>query len=554
MRLVSPSRAARSPIVAAFAVAVVAATALSASAWSPGGIGPGPGDPVTDAGARAGVGATDAGAPGVSSPIARPSPSPSTTHGPLVEPSPVPLVPVVSFWDSRRTVSLRYLADAISGTALIEPSQPLPPVAVGGADATALSALLRVPLRNVRAMPPAAVAAYVRTTPGALGILRAADVTLGVRALAVDGAALFGIGHIGELADWPLLVNEPGVASDFTIGSTWTIAAGGDVMLDKAVYAQSILGGKGVDYAWNGATAVVDRHYCCGWGGGYLAAGHSFGGPGQVADLFRAADVSAVNLESPEPRDFRYHSTGFKFTGDPVLLEGLADAGIDIVSLANNHLGDGGLHAVADETATLDSLGIAHAGAGANLTAARRAAVLEAGGLTIAVLAYCWIDPIDYWATASSPGSSGYNVRQIVADIVNAKRAGADYVVVMPHWGIEYTDYVDPQQRQDAERMVAAGADLILGSHSHWFGQVQQLGDDHLVFYSLGDLVFDWTHDERAQESAIADLTFVGRRLVQVDLHPTLIIAGQPNLLDPSGDGRRLYEQMKADSGPYLGW
>ena len=66
---------------------------------------------------------------------------------------------------------------------------------------------------------------------------------------------------------------------------------------------------------------------------------------------------------------------------------------------------------------------------------------------------------------------------------------------------------------------------------------MQQVGADSLVFYSLGDLVFDWTHDERTQESAVADLTFVGARLVQVDLHPIFIIDGQPNLLDSSAGG-----------------
>jgi hypothetical protein len=94
------------------------------------------------------------------------------------------------------------------------------------------------------------------------------------------------------------------------------------------------------------------------------------------------------------------------------------------------------------------------------------------------------------------------------------------------------------QSTPTRQRMIDAGANLVLGSHSHWFGPMQRIGADSLVFYSLGDLVFDWTHDERTQESAVADLTFVGGRLVQVDLHPTIIIDGQPNLLDPTGDGR----------------
>lgn len=83
---------------------------------------------------------------------------------------------------------------------------------------------------------------------------------------------------------------------------------------------------------------------------------------------------------------------------------------------------------------------------------------------------------------------------------------------------------------------------------------MEQIGSDHLVFYSLGDLVFDWTLNERTQESAVVDLTFVGRRLVQVDLHPTLIIDGQPNLLEAAGGGNTVLNQVRKTSASLLGW
>jgi len=100
----------------------------------------------------------------------------------------------------------------------------------------------------------------------------------------------------------------------------------------------------------------------------------------------------------------------------------------------------------------------------------------------------------------------------------------------------------------------AAGADLILGSHSHWVGPFEQISDGHLASYSLGDLVFDWTHDERTQEGLIVVLTFSGTRLVQLDLLPTVIIAGQPNLLDPAGDGKAVLGPVRRSSEPRLRW
>jgi poly-gamma-glutamate capsule biosynthesis protein CapA/YwtB (metallophosphatase superfamily) len=492
------------------------------------------------------------------SPAATPSPIPSPTVAPTpwptASPSPVPLVPIVSFWSDRRTISVQELALAVGSDARLEPSPTPMQVAVSAVDLDPLAALLGVAPVAVKSMSPADVIAFVKATPNALGVIRADDVALGVRAIGVDGVQLFGVARIHDIAAWPLNVTELGVTSPFVTAAEWTVAAGGDVMLDKAVYLQSVIRGHGVDYAWNGGTAVVSRYYCCGWGGPQLAAGRRTGGAGSLGDIFRQADLSLVNLESPEPHDFKYHSGGYTFTGDPALLTGIKDAGIDVVSLANNHVGNGGTHGVTDTIAYLDALSIDHVGAGANLTEARKPAWLLAGGLQIAILAYCWIQPTSYWATSGSPGSSGFSIREVTTDIAAARQAGADYVIVMPHWGIEYTDQLAPGESTDAQKMIAAGADLVLGSHTHWFGQVQQIGQDHMVFYSLGDLVFDWTRDPRTQESAVADLSFVGRRLVQVDLHPTLIIDGQPNLLEPAGGGNGVLAQIRKTSAALLGW
>lgn len=527
---------------------VVAAAALGPA------VGGNRGTPRTTTVAEVSAAATPSA---TTAPSAAPLPSPSATPEPAADPatnpSPVPLVPVVSFWSERRTISRADLATLLSGQNP-GPSQNPVPVVVSAQDLGPLAALLHEAAFGARSMPPAGVIAFVKATPNAVGIVRADDVALGVRAIGVDGVQLFGVARTHDLAAWPLTAAEPGVTSPFVTAAEWTIAAGGDVMLDKAVYAQSVGAGLGVDYAWNGGTAAIDYRYCCGWGGRNLAAGHRTGGAGSVRQLFEEADLGLVNLESPEPKAFTYHSSGFTFTGDPALLTGLKDAGVDLVSLANNHVGNGGTRGITDTIGYLDELGIAHAGAGATIGAARKPAWLVAGGLQVAVLAYCWVDPSGYVATTTTPGSSGYSIGAVLADIAAARKAGAEYVIVMPHWGIEYTDGLTPGESIDARRMIDAGADLVLGSHSHWFGPMAQIGPGHMVFYSLGDLVFDWTHDERTQESAVADLTFVGRSLVQVDLHPIFIIDGQPNLLEPSGGGNGVLGQVRRTSASLLGW
>jgi poly-gamma-glutamate capsule biosynthesis protein CapA/YwtB (metallophosphatase superfamily) len=109
--------------------------------------------------------------------------------------------------------------------------------------------------------------------------------------------------------------------------------------------------------------------------------------------------------------------------------------------------------------------------------------------------------------------------------------------------------------RRHAARWVKAGADLILGGHSHVAGAIEEI-EGSPVLYSLGNLIFDQHWSTDTMESALVEATFLGDRLVALRLHPYLIHAtSQPNLLDPaSGEGRRLLRQVRAASAAWLDW
>ena len=128
------------------------------------------------------------------------------------------------------------------------------------------------------------------------------------------------------------------------------------------------------------------------------------GNAGAFRSLLSGADLAIVNLEGPASADFVYRQDGFLFSVDPALLAGLRDAGIDAVSLANNHTRNAGDEGVADTCAKLDEIGVAHAGAGANLASSRSPAWLTAAGLKVAFLAYDAQEPGN-WARAGRPGS-----------------------------------------------------------------------------------------------------------------------------------------------------
>ena len=482
---------------------------------------------------------TTAPGPVTAQPIAVAPATPDPTSPPTPEPTPQPvaMVPVVGFWSATAGISRADLDAALAGT-----SKTFRRVLVAGSWPGATPATAEE------------IRAAVNSDPRTLGLLPAAEVTPDVHALAVDGAELFGNGRLRSLAGWPLLMPGSaletaagGARSAFDPASTWTLVAGGDVMLDRMPWVRMVQRRAGPDFAWDGGYAEITGYACCNEMGNRLPVARRAGGAGALRALFRDADLAVVNLEGPAVDDFTYHADGYVFTMDPSLLQGLADAGIDAVTVANNHIGNAGPSGVVETLRHLDEVGLAHVGAGANLAAARAPAWFDVGGRRVALFGYDAIRP-GYHATATRAGSAGLDSARYRADIAAARTAGADVIVVLPHWGVEYTAAPTATERSAARGLVAAGADLVLGSHSHWAGATEWI-DGRPVFYSMGDLVFALRQSPETLEGLIVEATFAGSHLVQLRLHPTLILElVQPNLLDPGGDGAAVIERMRRAS------
>jgi poly-gamma-glutamate synthesis protein (capsule biosynthesis protein) len=320
------------------------------------------------------------------------------------------------------------------------------------------------------------------------------------------------------------------------------------------VYKAVALKGKGVDFPFAGGTAEVTGH-CkdCSPLGWDLPYTKRTGGGGAVRHLLRGADIAVANFENPAPDSFRYHTHGTVFSADPELIAGLAHAGIDVVSLANNHIGDAGRAGVLQTRSNLSRFGIKFAGAGANLAQARQPAILSAGGIKVAILGYDTIAK-GYCATATKAGSAQLSARTVKADVAAARRAGAQLVIVYPHWGTEYDPTPFAGQRAVAHAIIDAGADIVIGNHAHWAGGME-VYKGRPIWYALGNFVFDQTWSEPTMEGMTLELTFRGKTLVQVRMRPHIILDGaQPNLLDPAGDGRVVLGQVFSASKGMLPW
>jgi poly-gamma-glutamate synthesis protein (capsule biosynthesis protein) len=209
-----------------------------------------------------------------------------------------------------------------------------------------------------------------------------------------------------------------------------------------------------------------------------------------AASILRRADVRLANLEAPLIQGGRaLFSTGVRLQSPPSVAELLRHLGFDAVSLANNHLMDFGPDGLRSTLATLAGSGIASAGAGPDLSAARTDVVLTAKRQRLGFLAAC--DDQGGRATPNQPGVAPIEPR-LLPGAVRRLREQVDYVVVALHTGIEFTNYPEPFFARLAHRLVDAGAAVVVGHHPHVPQGVERHGKG-LIAYSLGDFLFDLT-------------------------------------------------------------
>jgi hypothetical protein len=480
------------------------------------------------------------------------SPAPSQAASPLPAAS-VPIVPVVDFRSTVQNINVDSVRAVLAGTHARWRSLELI-----GSDADGFLAALGMkrpadPSRLVLASSVSVLERHLAADSRRLGFLRASQVSPAVRALSWGGRALFGVDRVTSNGSWRLAARLPGDARPFNAGATWTLVAGGDILLDRGVYKQTTILGKGVDFPFDGGTAEITGRRCCSSFDWPIPITRRTGNKGAVRDLLSGADIAVANFENPAIGAFRYHTEGTVFSADPRLIAGLRNAGIDAVSIANNHIGDAGRAGVVQTVANLDEYGIRHAGAGRNAAAAHRPALIRVNGLTVAILGYDTIAGT-YTAGATTPGSARLTIASAKSDIAAARRAGADVVIVYPHWGVEYRASPFAAQQALARSIITAGADMVIGNHAHWVGAME-VYKGRPIWYALGNFVFDQTWSEPTSEGLLLELTFSGRRLVQVELRPTIILDGaQPNFLDPAGDGRVVLGQLYDASKKLLPW
>ncbi len=242
-----------------------------------------------------------------------------------------------------------------------------------------------------------------------------------------------------------------------------------------------------------------------------------------------SADLTIGTLESTLSEDGRPQQGGDSFAADPRVVPLLAEAGFDAVSVANNHVGDFEVPAMLKTLRLLRSGGVVPFGAGRDLGAASRAAVLEQDGMRFGFIGFNAIGETPR-ATRDQPGAlsvrmpprTGPLVQADLRHVVRLVRrlsARVDAVVVLPHWGTQYTHVAEPIQHRVARRLAAAGADLVVGGHPHWVQGLARIGDT-VVAHSLGNFVFDMDFMTETQQGIVLETTWWGAELKGIELVP----------------------------------
>jgi poly-gamma-glutamate capsule biosynthesis protein CapA/YwtB (metallophosphatase superfamily) len=300
-----------------------------------------------------------------------------------------------------------------------------------------------------------------------------------------------------------------------------------------------------------------------------------------IAPLLRASDIAFGQLEIPLTNEgTRQLYPGFRGAGgtvvrDPDKAAGLlADAGFTVLSFAGNHTMDRSAQAMLASVGAAEAHGIRIVGAGENLAAARKPAVVTAGdGTKIGFLAYCSVLPRGYDATPARAGVAPLRARTFyeqvdwqagtpprivtlahagdlaaLQDDVRRLREQADVVVVSMHWGIHFEPgTIADYQYEIAHAAIDAGADVILGHHGHVIKGVEYYRGKP-VFYSLGNVTLLPRGDKGeplteggqvdAQLTMIAKLTIDGGRISRVAVIPCwLDLRLEPEVIPP-GDPR----------------
>ena len=502
--------------------------------------------------------ATTSSTPGTS---AAPSPSvqPSATAVAITE---FPLAVVTGLTNLKAVVSVNDLGPLAAagklvvpcGVAIEEPAITTPAACVA---ADQIAATLEARQTAVALLPPGLVEPSTKVLPIA-----------GDGPYGLFGPDLFG-GPEARALPYPVTgraTGDPALDPSWTNpdqSRVWTLTETGSLCADRLGAYAALKLGKGWDWVFNGGTARYDRkpfnnpNPPAGISSQPIVKPIDTGNDGVTARVVSGADVTLGNLKCPvlPNKDWAPSYTGAPSLSVPetVLSRWEKFLGIDAVYLPADHQSDRGVRGIRSTLTLLDKHGFPHTGLGMNLDEALEPAYVEVAGHKVAFVSWDNV-PGPAKAAATTPGVAWLTKANVDAAVGRAKAAGADLVICDPQWWgpDEYRPDLSTGQTRAVGWMDAAGCNQVLAGGLHVSGAVYLRSTANgvsLINTGPGNFEYgqDWSQD--TQEGVVIELAFRGTTLVNVRLHPyVMILAARAALLDPASDGHYVLQRIWKES------
>ncbi len=297
-----------------------------------------------------------------------------------------------------------------------------------------------------------------------------------------------------------------------------TLSFAGDIMLDRGV-RNSVIKNFGNDYS-----ALFEK-----------------------LKTLKDSDIAFANLEGPASDKGVDLGNLYSFKMDPAVITALAGAGIDVLSVGNNHALDFGRVAYADTLARLKENEILFTGGGNNKIEAETPAIIEKYGIKIGYIGFSDKGPEDMQAETEKAGILSANNPRFDEIIKNAA-AKVDYLVVYLHFGEEYQDKHDTRQEYLAHKAADSGAKIIIGSNPHVVGDTEVYKHSYIA-YSLGNFIFDQAFSDKTMQGMLLNIKL--RRDGEMEVRKDIVKLNkvfQPDKIIKGKEEKVKFQEIKSNA------
>lgn len=266
----------------------------------------------------------------------------------------------------------------------------------------------------------------------------------------------------------------------------------------------------------------------------------------ELLDIMKAADVMCVNSE------FTFTTRGetipgklYSFRSNPERVSVYKEMGVDLALLANNHAYDYGEISLLDTIDTFNNAGIKYFGAGKNLDEAMSPVYFEIDGKTVAFVSASRAEKNKKTpqATEDSAGILRCYDPTLFIEVIKEADANADFVIACVHWGTEYSTVLEDVQLETGKQYLDAGADVIVGSHSHCL-QGMEYYNGKPIIYSLGNYWFN----NKTLDSMLLQLHFSGdsnSQSLEVSMVPAIQSGSTVSIVKDEAEQERIFKHVE---------